>query len=146
MFEGIQKYANYKSQQEIKEKMTRDSPQRELAIAMRILKAAGYPIRILEHSKQNGKYPVWMNRMDTFDMLEMFASEFERGIYQKTEEIENTKRLIKDLERAHDIMRSKERDIAHLEQSRNDYARRLNRAMRKLEKEGIEAKDEWGMI
>jgi len=146
MLTGLAKYANYKNQQEIKEKMTREEPHRELEIAMSILKTAGYPIGILEHSKQNIMYPVWMNRMDTFDMLEMFASEFEHGIYQKVEEIENTKRLIKDIEHAHDILRLKERDVVNLGRDNSELQKRLNRALRKLEKEGIKAEDEWGKI
>jgi len=135
MFEGIQKYANYKSQQEIKEKMTKSEPHRELSIVIRVLKTAGLPVGILEHSKQNSKYPSWMNRMDTFDMLEMFASEFERGIYQKVEEIENTKRLIEDMGHANDIIRLRERDVTNLERDNVELKKRLSRALRKLEKE-----------
>ena len=146
MFGGIAKYVEEKDHQDLKKKMAKDAPERELKIVMQILKTAGYPVSILEHSKQNVMYPSWMNRMDTFEMLELFAREFEHGIYQKVSEIENTKRLVKDLDHAHDLMRLKERDVAHLEQSRNDYARRLSRALRKLDKEGIAAEDEFGKI
>lgn len=146
MFEGIAKYVEEKNHQEIKTKMTRNEPGRELEIAMRILKAAGYPVSILEHSKQNSKYPAWMNRMDTFDMLEMVASDFERGICQKVEEIENTKRLIKDLDHAHDLMRLKERDTVNLDRDNMELRKRLSRALRKLDKEGITAEDEFGKI
>ena len=146
MFGGIAKYVEDKNHQDIKKKMTKDAPERELKIVMQVLKTAGYPVSILEHSKQNVVYPSWMNRMDTFDVLELFAREFEHGIYQRVSEIENTKRLIKDFDHAHDLMRLKERDVAHLEQSRNDYAHRLSRALRKLDKEGIAAEDEFGKI
>lgn len=146
MFEGIAKYVEEKNHQEIKTKMTMNEPGRELEIVMRILKTAGYPIGILEHSKQNVMYPNWMNRMDTFDLLEMFESEFERGIYQKTEEIENTKRLIEDLEHAHDVVRRRERDVTNMEHTINELRHRLSRALRKLDKEGIAAEDEFGKI
>ena len=146
MFGGITKYVEDKNHQDIKKKMTKDTPERELKIVMQILKTAEYPVSILEHSKQNVMYPSWMNRMDTFDMLEMFASEFERGIYQKTEEIENTKRLIGDLEHAHDLLRLRERTVVNGEHEIGELRRRLSRALRKLDKEGISAEDEFGKI
>lgn len=146
MLEALYNYIDSENQKDTKKKLTKNEPQTELDTAMRILKRAGYPIGILEHSKQNLMYPAWMNRMDTFDMLEMFASEFEMGLYQKTEEIENTNRLIKDLEHAHDIVNSKERTIVNYEHKTMELQKRLSRALRKLEKEGIEAKDEWGVI
>jgi len=97
MLESISKYASYKSEEKIKAKKMEGELKAELGIVIRILKAAGYPTGHIERSKRDNQPPDWLDRRNTFQLLDMFARELERGEWQRPEQIENTERVLAEL-------------------------------------------------